>query len=181
MGKVVKSLFLVAIFIGLMSGIAKAQGFWVKFTDSNGDGSIDFTISAVSNAAQDYSTGVADINHTVSTPLLSIPAGSSSSASISWSVSKNGYYIYDIYLTDGSTYYWTSEGAAVGGTIGNTTLTINWLAGSSNIPVYNFSFSFSGDTFAIVPVPLPSAFWLFSSGIIILGCLVLIRKRLLIN
>ena len=180
MGKVVKSLFLVAIFIGLMSGIAKAQGFWVKFTDANGDGYIDFYVTAYNNSTQVYSTGVADINHTVFTQLLSIPAGSYSSASISWSVSKYGYYIYDIYLTDGSTYYWTSEGAANGTSTSNT-LTIDWLAGSSNIPVYNFNFSFSGDTFAIVPVPLPSAFWLFASGVAVLGFLGLIRKKLLIN
>ncbi len=186
MGKFIKSLFLVVIFIGLMSGIAKAQGFWVKITDANKDGLISFIAAAYNNSTQVYYTGVADINHTSLNGTLLIPPASSgiagsNSTSLFWKVTPGNSLYFDIYLTDGSTYYWTSEGAAVGGTTGNTTLTINWLAGSSNIPVYNFSFSFTGDTFAIVPVPLPSAFWLFASGLVILGGIVSIRKKLLAN
>jgi len=178
MGKFVKVLLLVIVTFGFMVGIVNAQSFWVKFIDANGDGSINFTATAYNTATQSYSTGVADISHTIFIPLLQIPAGGSNSTTISWKVAPGGSLIYDIYLTpDKVTYYWTSKGDAVGSTTG-ATLSIDWLSGSSNIPVYNFNFSSSGDAFQIVPVPIPSSLWLFASGMITLLIIGFMRKRL---
>ena len=178
MKKIIKFIFLIIGYLSFLIGIANAQKFVVKFIDANKSGTIDFTVTAYNSADQTYYTGVATTDHkTIYDPLLKICAGKDNSTNVSWEVSSGGSLIYDIYLTSDpdniNTYYWTSQGDAVGSSTG-ATLSIDWFSGNSKIAVFNFNFSSSGDSFQIVP--LPSALWLLGSGVIALG---LIRKKLL--
>ena len=164
----------IIIYLSFSIKIANAQGFWVKFIDSDENGKINFTIFAHNEEDQIYYIGLAGADHTVIYgPLLQIPAGGSNSISVSWS----GRFLIDIYLTlnpsNINTYFWTSQGYAIGNSTG-ATLSIDWFSGSG-IHVVNYYFSFS-DNFEIVAVPIPSALWFLGSGIITLS---LIRKRLL--
>jgi len=177
MKKIVKFIFLITVYLSFLIGIANAQKFWVKFIDSDESGTIDFTVTAYNYADQTYYTGVATIDHELYLEPLEIPAGGSSTDEGSWEVNPGGFLIYDIYLTpdpDSNIYYWTSKGDAVGSSTGYT-LSIDWLNGESNIPVFTFAFS-TTDTFQITAVPIPSALWLLGSGAITLG---LIHKKLL--
>jgi len=177
MKKIIKFIFLITVYLSFLIGIANAQLFWVKFIDSDESGSIDFTVTAYNYADQTYYTGVATIDHGNYSDPLQIPANGFTSTSVCWEVDSGGFLIYDIYLTpdpNGEIYYWTSKGDAVGSSTGYT-LSIDWLNGKSNIPVFTFAFS-TTDTFQITAVPIPSALWLFGSGTITLG---LIRKKLL--
>ncbi len=178
--KIVKVLFLIITFIVSMCKIAKAQGFWIEFTDYSGNGSIDFTLSVSSTASQDYYIGIADTDHSNLTQLLLIPAGGSNSTFLSWGVPPGGSLLYDIYLTpDNSTFYWTSEGDAVYKITGSgKKLYTYWLNGDITVGFDSTGIPGKKDAFAIVPVPLPSALWIFGSGIVALG---LIRKKLLLN
>jgi len=171
MKKIIKFIFLIIGYLSFLIGIANAQGFWVKFIDDNNDGKVTFSLYAASNENQDYYTGIAPYNNTNNrTELLKIPANSN--VVKSFTISPG---IYDVYLTPNyTTFYWTSRGDAVGSSTG-ATLTIDWFSGSG-ISVFEFVFSLSGDTFQLTAVPLPSALWLFGSGLIALG---LIYKKLL--
>ncbi len=167
--------FLIAISaIIFIYGLANAQSFLLQFTDSNGDGNINFNIYALSSSTQTYYTGFADPNTYKPFPaVLAIPAGTLNSTAISWSVPVGGSVTYDVYLTDGVNYYWTSQGAALG-TIGTSAVSIDWQSGLSGIPVKQFNVSSVGDTVTLVPVPIPSALFLLGTGIIALG---LIRRK----
>ncbi|MCU4137994.1 MAG: hypothetical protein MW689_001565 [Thermodesulfobacteria bacterium] len=182
MNKILKSIFLIIISLGFLVGIANAQElpfpFYVKFTDANENGSIDFTIYAINEGNQTLYTGVATTDHTtIYDPLLQIPAGSDNSTSVSWKVDSGESLIYDVYLTPNpeniNAYYWTSQGDAfllefedmVG-------IYISW----KDTGVPELLYSEEGDDIYGVPVPIPSALWLLGSGAITLG---LIRKKLL--
>ncbi len=177
MGRVIRSLFLIAIFIGLMVGTAKAQSFVVKFIDSDNSGSIDFKVFGLSGvSSSDYYTGAVEINSSISSSSLLIPAANSTSTFVSWDVPPGKSLLCNIYLTDGTNRYWTSQGEAVGTTkLQDHLLIIGWLDGNNKLPVFEFGFSKS-DTFAIVSaVPIPSALWLLGPGAVALG---LIRKKI---
>jgi len=184
MNKVLKSFFII-ISLVFWIGIANAQElpfpFYVKFTDANNNGTIDFTISAVSG---EYSTtlytGVATTDHTtIYDPLLQIPAEGGNFTSVSWEVEPGESLIYDVYLTPDpdniNAYYWTSQGDAflfeIEGMVG---IHILW----KDTGVLEWFYSEEGDEIQGVPVPIPSALWLLGSGVITLG---LIRKKLLIR
>jgi len=184
MNKILKSIFLIIISLGFLVGIVNAQElpfpFYVKFTDANENGTIDFTIYAINVRNQTLYTGIATTDHTtIYDPLLQIPAGGDNSTSVSWEVEPGkSLIIYDVYLTPNpdniNTYYWTSKGDAFlcrfGGIIG---ILISW----EDTDVLE-SFSPQGDEIYGVRVPIPSALWLLGSGAITLG---LIRKKLLIR
>ena len=181
MSKILKSIFLIIISLGFLVGIVNAQElpfpFYVKFTDANENGTIDFTIYAINVRNQTLYTGIATTDHTtIYDPLLQIPAGGDNSTSVSWEVEPGKSLIYYVYLTPNpdniNTYYWTSKGDAFlcrfGGIIG---ILISW----EDTDVLE-SFSPQGDEIYGVRVPIPSALWLLGSGAITLG---LIRKKLL--
>ena len=180
MKKIIKFIFLIIVCLSFSIKIANAQGFWVKVIDTGENGAIDFTITAYNYADQDYYIGFATPDHEMRDFLiLRIPAGGSNSTPFAWGANQWGFLVFDIYLTpdpDSNIYYWTSKGDAVGSSTGYT-LSIDWLNGESNIPVFTFAFS-TTDTFQITAVPIPSALWLLGSGAITLG---LIRKKLLLH
>ena len=171
MNKILKSIFLIIIYLSFLIGIANAQGFWVKFNDADGSGSINFVITGINLTNQIYFIGIE--NSTSKETILAIPGNGCSFASKSLPVITNGSLIYDVYLTDNVNYYYTSQGYATGDVNYNNYLSINWSI--SNISV-SVSFFLKGDTAELI-VPLPSALWLLGSGVIVLG---LIRKKLLI-
>jgi len=183
MNKILKSIFLIIISLGFLVGIVNAQElplpFYVKFTDADNNGTIDFIISA---ANEEYPTtlytGVATTDHTtIYDPLLQIPAYSWNSTSVSWKVDSGESLIYDVYLTlnpeNINAYYWTSQGDAF-------LLEFEGMAGIfilwKDTGVSEWFYSEEGDEICGVPVPIPSALWLLGSGAITLG---LIRKKLL--
>ena len=175
MKKIIKFIFLIIVYLSFLIGIANAQGFWVKFIDSDENGNIDFKIEINNYSSTTYEVGIAKPNTYEPSPLLSVSPNSSNSTSISWDVASGGSLIYDIYLTDGSNYYWTSQDTAgYDITPSEDSLTINWF--KSGQTVIMVCWNATSGTFKITAVPIPSALWLLGSGVIALG---LIRKKLL--
>ena len=166
--------------MGFSIGIANAQGFYVKFIDSDNDGYIKFTAYISNDADQTYYTGIATADHNTYLNSLQIPKGGFINTPVSWNLNPGEFYaIYDVYLTpdpdsDPESWYWTSQGDAEGSSTG-ATLSIDWFSGNSKIPVFNFALS-TTDTFQITAVPVPSALWLLGSGVVALG---LVRKKLI--
>ena len=197
MKKIIKFIFLVTIYLSFSIGIANAQGFWVKFTDSNENGIIHFGINSENYEDQVYWIGVATIDHkTIYDPLLQLDSAEpyavgENSIIVSWSVNLGESLIYDIYLTPDpnniNAYYWTSQGDAFGkeGVVsevyiywGETTASWEWNIKTKWFGVLE-SFGVVDDL-QIVPasipstVPIPSTLWLLGSGAIALG---LMRKK----
>ena len=186
MNKLLKSIFLIIIFLGFLVEIVNAQGFspfYVKFTDADENGKIEFNLTAISctfchTRNQTYYIGVATIDHkTIYDPLLQIPAHGGNFTFISWKVSSGESLIYDVYLTsDFDTYYWTSRGDAFGKRFNYlNTIIIDWSKIGVNVKIA-FTHLALRDDIQITAVPIPSALWLLGSGVITLG---LIRKKLL--
>ena len=177
MKKFIKFTFLIIIYLSFSIGIANSQSFWVEFIDSDGDGLIKLNLKVDNySSTTTYELGIAEPNTYDPSPLLSILPGSNNSTSISWNVTPGDSLTYDIYLTDGSNYYWTSQGTADGSvTSSGDYLTINWFKSDNPVVSVYWNCTSTG-TFKIALVPLPSALWLLGSGVIALG---LIRKKLL--
>jgi len=178
MNKLLKSIFLITIFLGFLVEIVNAQGFspfYVKFTDANDNGSIYFKLDAENTDDQiTYYTGVAPIDdHDNYTQLLAIPPNTKKiKEDFTWSVTPGGSKVYDIYLTlDNNTFYWTSQGYAEVENKGKK-IKIYW----KNFHVIETLKPKGKDNIQLTAVPIPSALWLLGSGVITLG---LIRKKLL--
>jgi len=183
--RTLKFLVLTVFCIGLMLGMANAQGFLVKFIDANGDGQINFVVNAFSFASQNYYLGVGTPNtYTSSSQLLTIPAATYNpttgvltpgynAANVSWTGTS---LLYDVYLSDGAKYYWTSLGTASGASTGSS-LTIEWFSASA-IPVFTYSISTTGDAFQVVPVPISSSIWLMGFGLLGILAFCVVRRRL---
>ncbi len=160
--------FLIAISaIIFIYGLANAQSFLLQLTDANGDGSINFTVLGVNPTSVTIDTGLATPDHTTIYPPLTIPAFGTNATSVSIPVTAGGSVTYDVYLTDGVNYLWTSQAAALGSTTGGS-FVVEW-----ELPAYNWGVSFT-DKFNIVAVPIPPALLLLGSGIVALGVL---RRR----
>lgn len=193
MNKILKSLFLIIISLGFLVGIANAQNyppFYVKFTDADENGRIEFNLTGFACSSCHISriahTGVATTDHTtIYDPLLQIPPNGTNSTFVSWEVEPGESLIYDVYIyfansTYQSDYYWTSQGYATSFEYDGN-VTISWILFHpySFYEHANMTETFkptSGDNIQITGVPLPSALWFLGSGAIALG---LIRKKLL--
>ena len=181
--RALKFLVLTVFCIGLMLGMANAQGFLVKFIDANGDGQINFVVNAFSFASQNYYLGVGTPNtYTSSSQLLTIPAATYtttgalipgySTTNVSWIGTS---LLWDVYLSDGAKYYWTSLGTASGASAGPS-LSIEWFS-ASVIPVFTYFIS-STDAFQVVPVPISSSIWLMGFGLLGILAFCVVRRRL---
>jgi len=186
------------MFLGLGIREAKAQGFYVKFIDSDNSGSVDFLLWASNYEGKTYYLGVAPVgSYTPSSPSLTIPGGTVITSSkpvvlpgynatvVSLPVSSGGSVIYDVYLTDGVNTYWTSKGDASGivgiNTLFGNFIEINWSNSGNLVDTYAANFTISGDTFTVVPVPLPSNLWFLAGGLLLLGAFGIARKRFSLN
>ena len=205
MNKILKSIFLIIISLGFLVGIANAQNyppFYVKFTDADRNGKIEFYLKGRSiyngpplppdsciacHGGHPIYTGVATTDHnTISDPLLKIPLSyenptASNSTFVSWEVDPGESLIYDIYLDIYSIesnihgYRWTS-GEYVATSSYNGGISISWIYVFYHGYVEETFEPTRGDNIQSIPVPIPSALWLLGSGAITLG---LIHKKLL--
>ena len=165
------------------SSKVKAQKFVVQFVDADKDGYINFYIAAINPTSTTYEIGIGNIGKYTPIPLLTIlPYSYGARRIVEWPVAIGKSLTYDMYLSiNGTTnYFWTSLGAATGNA-NNTSygsfLQLNWLP--SGNPVFGIisNSTAPGDTFKVVPVPLPSSFWFLVGGVILISILGITTRK----